>query len=88
MGRHRKPSRTRRAMRRVLVPATLAAGFLLGMAMPTDAPELERYAPCATEDSPGPCYWDARIHGNGKGRSFIVHADQSVEYTSTDGTRY
>ena len=41
------------------------------------------YAPCEYEDSPGPCYWDASIMGNGTGTSFVVHADQSVEYGET-----
>ncbi|QFG25415.1 hypothetical protein [Actinomadura sp. WMMB 499] len=38
------------------------------------------YPPCVTEDSPGPCYWDAEIQGNGEGRSFLVHADGTVQY--------
>lgn len=28
--------------------------------------------PCAEEDSPGLCYWDAQSRGNGQGTSFIV----------------
>lgn len=36
--------------------------------------------PCATEDSPGPCYWDAQHRGNGKGKSFRVLKNGKVEY--------
>lgn len=39
---------------------------------------LEALAPCATEDSPGPCYWDATQQGNGQGNSFTVDANQHV----------
>jgi len=37
-------------------------------------------APCQTEDAEGPCYWDARVQGNGQGQSFTVTADQEVLY--------
>jgi hypothetical protein len=36
-------------------------------------PGTEGIEPCAEEDSPGPCYWDATARGNGVGRSFTVH---------------
>lgn len=36
--------------------------------------------PCATEDAPGPCYWNADIQGNGTGRSFTVDATGHVTY--------
>lgn len=36
--------------------------------------------PCAQEDSPGPCYWDAGTQGNGAGRTFWVDAGQHVHY--------
>lgn len=26
--------------------------------------------PCASEDGPAPCFWDAGIHGDGRGNSF------------------
>lgn len=35
---------------------------------------------CATEDSQGPCIWDADVDGNGHGRSFIVTDTQRVIY--------
>lgn len=37
---------------------------------------------CAQEDSPGPCFWDAKTQGNGKGRSFFVDAAGNVYYTT------
>jgi hypothetical protein len=40
------------------------------------------YTACITEDSPGPCYWDAAKRGNGSGRSFLVNPDQKVIYVS------
>jgi len=36
--------------------------------------------PCAEEDSPGPCFWDAGKRGNGEGLSFWVDAEQAVHY--------
>ena len=36
--------------------------------------------PCVEEDSPGPCFWDAGVRGNGEGRSFYVGSDQTVYY--------
>lgn len=36
---------------------------------------------CESEDQEyGPCLWDARTMGNGRGRSFIVEEDGSVSY--------
>ena len=50
---------------------------------PTTA-ALTPYVPCAEEDSPGPCYWDAASRGNGNGTSFIVNNDQTVTYVTQD----
>lgn len=38
------------------------------------------YSPCVTEDSPGPCYWDAKTMGNGQGRSFTIDTNQHITY--------
>ena len=38
--------------------------------------------PCAEEDSPGPCYWDAATMGNGIGLSYTVDAEQTVHYAT------
>lgn len=38
------------------------------------------YFPCASEDSAGPCYWDASRQGNGQGRSFVITDDNEVFY--------
>ena len=46
---------------------------------PATAP-LSPYVPCAEEDSPGPCYWDAA----GQGTSFIVNNDQTVTYVTKE----
>ena len=50
---------------------------------PATAP-LSPYVPCAEEDSPGPCYWDAASQGNGQGTSFIVNNDQTVTYVTPE----
>ena len=50
---------------------------------PTTAP-LSPYVPCAEEDSPGPCYWDAARRGNGQGTSFIVNNNQTVTYVTPE----
>ena len=46
---------------------------------PTTA-ALTPYVPCAEEDSPGPCYWDAARRGT----SFIVNNDQTVTYVTQE----
>lgn len=55
--------------------AAVAVLVLAYIAAPTAA-----YTPCATEDAPGPCVWDAQQSGNGGGSSFIVTADQTIVY--------
>ena len=45
-----------------------------------DDPGAWKMDPCAQEDSPGPCYWDATVRGNGYGQSFYVGSDQVVHY--------
>ena len=50
---------------------------------PTTA-ALTPYIPCADEDAPGPCYWDAARRGNGQGTSFIVNNDQTVTYVTPE----
>lgn len=51
------------------------AGMLLGYGFgirdtPKDADYKATLPACSTEDSTN-CVWDARIHGNGEGRSFV-----------------
>lgn len=61
--------------------ALALAALTLTLTGCADADDWTRgYPPCAQEDSPGPCYWDAERMGNGQGQSFVVHADQTVEY--------
>lgn len=56
----------------------VACGIIAGQ---SGSDQLTRdYPPCVTEDSPGPCYWDAPTRGNGIGQSFIVTPDQTVIY--------
>jgi hypothetical protein len=39
------------------------------------------YVACPTEDYElAACYWDSRIRGNGKGLSFVRHADGTIEF--------
>jgi len=40
----------------------------------------EPTTPCAEEDSPGPCFWDAKTMGNKGGRSFYIDAAQVIHY--------
>jgi len=55
----------RPAVRVVTVPAEL----------PSTVP------PCAMEDSPGPCHWNARTMGDAPGgRSFVVDGSGAVHY--------
>lgn len=47
---------------------------------PQDKADLSKYPPCVTEDSSGPCFWNADTRGNGEGLSFFVEADGTVNY--------
>jgi hypothetical protein len=64
--------------RRIAALALAALATLT--ACTTDDGWTRGYPPCAQEDSPGPCYWDAQERGNGTGHSFVVHADDTLEY--------
>lgn len=67
------------------VPAYAAEGsapaggwVLAGTGAPVDASGTPA---CESEDQEyGPCLWDARTMGNGRGRSFIVEEDGSISY--------
>lgn len=39
-------------------------------ALRSPKPTASSLPPCPTEDSPGPCHWDAQTQGNGQGTSF------------------
>lgn len=53
-----------------VVHAVLSSNQPVGLVVP----------PCPTEDSPGPCYWDADTMGNGVGASFTVNQFGQVTY--------
>ena len=61
----------------------LSPSALAPVPAPATAP-LSPYVPCAEEDAPGPCYWDAAGQGNGQGTSFIVNNDQTVTYVTKE----
>jgi hypothetical protein len=63
-------------MRRIL--AVALAGTVVALAAIVSAPA--SLPKCPTEDSVGPCVWNAAASGNGLGESFRVNADQSVTY--------
>jgi len=73
-----------RHVTRALVALALAAAPLLGVVGSADAATVPvqhpGYHPCAQEDSPGPCWWDAGHYGNGIGHSFYVTRSQRVVY--------
>ena len=56
---------------------------------PAFTPASSVTTPCATEDDPGPCHWDAARQGNGKGQSFTVTTDPdgTTVYTYEDGSQ-
>lgn len=68
------PSRTLVAAIAAALPATLLA--------PAPAQAARTLEPCAYEDGPGPCVWDAQHRGNGIGRSFIMRRDGRVVYVT------
>lgn len=56
----------------VFVGSAVVAGAALFMATNPAQATPTQLRPCATEDDPGPCHWDARHQGNGRGLSFTV----------------
>ena len=83
-------------MRARFVAPAIVAGLILGAGigharMPNDLATLrspENPSVCVTEDSPGPCFWDAKTQGNGKGTSFWVLADGTVAHVTDRETAY
>jgi len=71
-------ARFRRAV--IVLAITCVCGTLA--TVPTSHGWTHSYTACITEDSSGPCYWDATQHGNGLGHSFLVTPDQKVIYVS------
>lgn len=76
--------RRRRLIVGAQVTAALAAivgSVYVGTAVTADIIEEQQvgpsisFEPCATEDDPGPCYWDASTRSEHGGRSFIVIDD-------------
>lgn len=49
---------------------------------PASTTDPRKLPACATEDSNGPCYWDAATRGNHLGHSFWVDAANHVHYLS------
>jgi hypothetical protein len=70
-------------IRTALATVTVAAAALTGCAAPATTPTAPakvsydlgpRYAPCVTEETGPefpPCYYNAKVRGNGSGHSFI-----------------
>ncbi|MEU8327334.1 hypothetical protein [Micromonospora sp. NPDC048839] len=69
-----------------LASAILAALLTLVPGVVNAHPEI--LPPCATEDSAGPCYWDATTRGTGSGKGhgqpFWVDAAQRIHYLPTN----
>lgn len=57
--------------------------------LPTPVPLLtpSQLPPCENEDGPGPCVWDAREMGNGRGLSFWITCDQVIHYFDAKAER-
>jgi hypothetical protein len=63
---------------------TLAGTLALSVAVGVPGGVVRAQTPaCVEEDSPGPCFWDADVRGNGIGLSFTVDAQQVVHYDTT-----
>lgn len=61
----------------VTLLATVVATITLVV---TPAHGVRSLRPCAYEDGPGPCVWDAKHRGNGLGHSFILRRDGRIHY--------
>lgn len=80
---------TRRWLTVGLAAFTLGAGLIVGATedagqrikpLGTPGVVMHYLPPCASDDGPGPCRWDASKRGNGKGQSFIMTADGTVTH--------
>jgi hypothetical protein len=74
----RNPGHPSSTHRRAAVVAALAAVLVA----PAPADAARTFEPCRFEDGPGPCVWDAKHRGNGRGDSFIVRRDGRIVYIS------
>lgn len=55
----------------IVASSLIVIGFTVGYSQAKqDAEKAPALPTCTTEDSTN-CVWDARIHGNGEGRSFV-----------------
>ena len=80
-----RPYAVRRTSARLLVATAVllsAPPAPVLTAAPADAGGGRSLKPCAYEDGPGPCVWDARHRGNGVGKSFVVRRDGRVVYVT------
>lgn len=66
---------------RILTVLTL--GTLAWTATAHETIDLRPLPACQSEDSAGPCVWDATSRGDGKGLSFWVDEQQRVHYLGT-----
>lgn len=65
----------------ILIATAIAiAAWLLPGSLEEPASTPHGMLPCATEDAPGPCVWDADSWGNGEGQSFWVDSEGGVHY--------
>lgn len=79
---HRATRTTARTLPAVLILCATALAFLFATVSSADAATVaessrtDRTPVCVAEDSPpagaSRCVWDARHHGNGEGRSFVL----------------
>lgn len=62
----------------IFLVSTMGMNVARGLTEPPAA--LRAMAPCAAEDGPGPCFWDAGRAGNGLGFSFWIDCAQAFHY--------
>ena len=58
---------------KILLALVVSATMVTGPVQQNQVSWWEGFRPCITEDQETSCYWDAQIHGNGKGRDFTVY---------------
>lgn len=92
MARHRKQTKIKTGTWLVWVIIGLIVIFVCGCAQAANSSpdgtfrEINWRPACVTEDSVGPCVWDAQTQGNGLGRSFSVDADGTVHFEQDQNT--
>lgn len=68
-------------MKHFLLATAIVGSLFIGVdSASATRPIIYQATPCAAEDGPGPCVWDAKHMGNGEGKSYRLRANGDTKY--------